>query len=107
MIDVIMGSAATLMGATGTYLISRMLKTNSNSKAQKNKTLKKLIPFLLPLPTIVANSVIVPFVLKFYGIDTPYILNFATVFAGEFISAGIVGNILYRALLPIKGKLFA
>ena len=106
MIDVILGSVATLIGAAGTYFMSRMLTVKSGSGSPKNKTLKKIIPFLLPLPTILANSLIVPFVLKFYGIDTPYILNFATVFAGEFISAGIVGNILYRALLPIKGKLF-
>ena len=52
-LDVVFGSLATLIGAIGGYLL------------RKNR-------WLVPIPAIVSNSVIVPFVLKYgYGIDLP------------------------------------
>ena len=49
--DVIFGSLATLLGAIGTYLL--------------RKVLIKGKPFLAPLPPILANTLIVPFVLSY------------------------------------------
>ena len=83
--DVIFGSIATLIGALG----ARMLRGLS----------KKLI-FLATLPTVVANAVIVPFVLKYaYEVDDliPYMM--LTVGIGEIVMAGCVGTALYFAMI--------
>lgn len=80
-VDIVFGTVATLIGAIGTRLIC------------------KLHPALSPLPPIIANTLIVPFVLKFgYGIDggIPYFM--ATVGAGEVISCGALGLILLYTL---------
>ncbi len=77
--DIIIGSLATLIGAFGTKLL----------KSSK---------YLAVLPPIAANTVIIPFLLHFvYGI-VPLWLSFITVFAGELISAGVLGIILYNSL---------
>ena len=52
-LDTVFGSLATLIGAVGTYLISK--KLNQNKTAQ----------YLAPVPPIVANTLIVPFVLAY------------------------------------------
>ena len=86
--DVIFGSLATLIGALGAYLL-RMLP-------------KKLI-FLATLPTILANAVIVPFVIIFaYGSSDAYGFLFLTVGLGELLSAGVLGMLLYRLLLRTR-----
>lgn len=78
--DVIFGTLATLIGVIG----ARLLK-------------KK--PFLAPLPTILANAIIIPFVLRFaYGVPDAIWFMFLTVGAGEVISAGILGILLYKVL---------
>lgn len=84
--DVIFGSLATLLGAFGTYYLG------------KNRYLAAVFP-------IAANSIIIPFVLKFaYGVSEGYWFIFGTVFAGELISCGILGIILSRSIE--KTKLF-
>lgn len=83
-LDVVFGSIATLIGAAGTYLL------------RKNK-------LLMLVPPIISNAVIVPFVLKFaYGAEDAYWFMFATVGAGEVISAGILGFLLYMGLKKAK-----
>ena len=78
--DVIFGSVATLIGAVGTYLLKR----------------KK---WLVPLPPILANMAIVPLILIFaYGVPDSYWFTLITVGAGEIISCGILGMILYFAI---------
>lgn len=78
--DIIFGSIATLLGALGTY-------------ALRNKT-----PWLAPLSPILANTIIVPFVLKYaYGI-IPLWFSFVTVGAGEIISCGVLGMMLLFAV---------
>lgn len=73
--DIIFGTLATLIGAIFTYLL------------RKSK-------WLAPIPPIVANTLIVPFVLYYaYGIS-PLWFSFVTVGAGEIISCGILGLIL-------------
>ena len=77
--DVIFGSLATLMGAMGTYALRR----------QK---------WLLPLPPIVANVIVVPPLLAYVYQIPGSIAYFAlTVGAGEIISCGILGMLLLFA----------
>ena len=86
--DIIFGSIATLIGAIGTYLLR-----------------KHPIPALLP--PIISNMVIVPLVLKFaYGLEDGLWFLILTVGAGEVISVGILGFILYKALKPHANKIF-
>lgn len=93
--DILFGSFATLIGAIGTYLL------------RKHK-------FLMTLPPVIANAVIVPFVLRYgYQITWMYegkdfaIPYFAlTVGIGELISVCILGSMLLKVLLPYKNILF-
>ena len=79
--DVVFGSLATLIGAVGT----RMLR-------DKN-------PVLAVIPPIIANMLIVPFVLRYaYGVPLPIPLMMGTVGIGEMISCGVLGLLLYKAL---------
>ena len=93
-LDIVIGPIATLTGAIGAYYIGVWYK----------KIKKKGILFLSPIPTILANTIAVPFViyicytapeqqsvamLGFYAI---------TVFIGEVLSAGILGMLLYFAM---------
>ena len=79
-LDVIFGSIATLIGAVFTY------------RLRDNK-------WLAPLPPIIANTVIVPFVLFYgYGVNLPIPLMMLTVGIGEVISCGVLGLILHTAL---------
>ena len=86
--DIIFGSLATLIGAAGSYLL------------RKNK-------WLTPVPPIVANTLIVPFVLRFgYGVNLPIPLMMLTVGIGEVISCGVLGMILLFALERYKNVIF-
>lgn len=79
--DIIFGSLATLIGALGT----RALR---NSK-----------PFLAPLPPILANALVVPFVLRYaYGVMLPIPFMMLTVGVGEVLSCGVFGLVLYYVL---------
>ncbi len=79
--DVIFGSIATLIGAALGYL----LRSNR---------------WLVPIPAILANAIIIPFVLKYgYGFDLPLIVMGLYVGAGEFISCFVFGEIFASALL--------
>lgn len=75
--DVVLGTVATLFGAIGTRAIGR-----------KNK-------YLAPVPTVLSNTLIIPFLLYYaYGFK-PLWLCFLTVFAGEAISCYVFGIPLY------------
>lgn len=85
--DVVFGSIATLVGAVGTYFV-----------AKKSKRV-----WLYPIPTVVANTVIVPFVLKYaYGFPDAFWFIILTVLAGELISAEFLGTLLGCALKKRK-----
>ena len=87
--DIIFGSLATLIGA----LVSRKLRFNK---------------YLVPAGPIAANTIIVPFVLRFgYGVNLPIPLMMLTVGIGEVISCGILGLIVLFALDKYKDTLFA
>ena len=87
--DIIFGSLATLIGAFFTWKL-------------RNRS-----PYLAPIPPILSNAIIVPFVLRFaYSIDLPIPLMMLTVGIGEVISCGVLGLILYYALRSKKDLIF-
>lgn len=87
-LDIVFGSLATLIGAFGTYALRKY-------------------QWAVPLPPIVANTMIVPFILayvyRFEG-SIPYFM--LTVGAGEVISCGILGMILLGVLNKYRNVLF-
>lgn len=89
LLDIVFGSIATLLGALGTY------------------ALRKKTKWAAPLPPILANTLIVPFVLayvyQFEG-SLPYFM--LTVGIGEIISCGVLGLLLYNTLQKYKKHLF-
>ena len=88
-VDILFGSIATLIGAIFTY------------------KLRNCSRFLSPIPPIAANSIIVPFVLRFgYGVNLPIPLMILTVGIGEVVSCAVMGLILQTALLKYKGIIF-
>lgn len=87
--DIIFGSLATLIGAFFTYQLR-----------DKNK-------FLAPLPPIAANTIVVPFVLRYgYGVALPIPFMMLTVGVGEVLSCGVLGMVLYFALRKYKNIVF-
>lgn len=87
--DMIFGSLATLIGAVFTW------KLRNKSK------------FLAPLPPILANTIIVPFVLHYgYQILLPIPFMMLTVGIGEVISCGVLGMIMYGALNRYRHAIF-
>ena len=94
-LDVIFGTLATLIGAVVSYFIGRAAKKIAWMK------------FLVPVPPILANAFIVPWVLRTaYGLADAYWYLFVTVGIGEIISCGVLGMVLMYALLPIRNVLF-
>ncbi len=83
--DVVFGSLATLIGALGT-------------RALRNKSV-----YLAPVPPIVSNMVIVPFVLRYaYGAEGSLPFFALTVGVGEFVCCGILGVFLAKTLKKYK-----
>ena len=88
LLDIIFGSVATLFGALGSYALRRHT-------------------WLVPIPPIVSNMIIVPFVLRYaYGATDAFPFMIATVGAGEIISCYLLGMILYGALKKVNHTLF-
>lgn len=88
LLDIIFGSVATLIGALGSYALRRHT-------------------WLVPIPPIVSNMIIVPFVLRFaYGATDAFPFMIATFGAGEIISCYLLGMILYGALKKVNHTLF-
>ena len=80
LLDIVIGSFATLIGAIGTYSIRKHKK-------------------LATLPPIIANALLVPFVIKYgYGAPLPIPVLMVTVGIGEILSCGVFGMIVMRAL---------
>ena len=85
--DVLFGSLATLLGAAGTRLLRRHR-------------------LLACLPPIFSNTVIVPLILILvYRVEQAYPLLLLTVGAGEVLSCGLLGQLLYGAVLRGKRRL--
>lgn len=79
--DIVFGSLATLIGAALGYLL-------------------RFNRWLVPLPTVIANALIIPWVLRYgYGIQVPILLQIAYVAAGEILGCYILGELLATVLL--------
>ena len=87
--DIIFGTLATLIGAIISYRLGSVSK------------------WLVCVPPILANAIIIPFVLKFaYGMSDliPYMM--LTVGIGEVLAVGVLGNLLMLALEPKSSFIF-
>ncbi len=86
--DIIFGSLATLIGAIGTRLLRK----------------KK---WLAPLPPIIANTLIVPFVLKYaYGSEDMLPILMGSIGLSELVVCGVLGMLLLFALNRYRHVLF-
>ncbi len=98
-IDIIFGSLATLIGALGTWAIGRWIRRKHPASHR--------MKFLLPVPPILANALIIPFILYYgYGITVPIPIQIATVGAGEILSCGVIGMIILFALDKAGMRIF-
>ena len=76
--DVVFGSVATLLGAIGTRLLKKQ-------------------PLLAWIPPVVSNAIIVPIILiKVYAVPDAWWFLVLTVGAGELISCGLLGLLLWK-----------
>lgn len=89
--DIVFGSLASLIGAFGAYLL-------------RNCKFK----WLIPLPTVLANMVIVPAVIIFSmgaeGSFASYPYFALTVGIGEIVTAGVLGTVLYYTMQKLFEK---
>lgn len=88
LVDMVFGSIATLLGAIGSYCLRRSR-------------------ILVLLPPIIANTLIVPFVLYYgYGVNLPIPFMMLTVGIGEVIAVAVLGRVLLNVLDRYKGVIF-
>ena len=86
--DIVFGSLATLIGALGSYLLRKW-------------------KYAVPVPPILANTIIIPFVLSYvYHLPEgiPYFM--LTVGIGEILSCGVLGMFLYNILCKHRNVIF-
>lgn len=87
-LDMVFGSLATLVAAFLSYKLRRF-------------------KFLVPIPPIVVNAIVVPWILRFaYGEALPIPVMMLSVGAGQLVAAGVLGMILLFALDMIKHIVF-
>lgn len=87
-LDIVFGTLATLIGAILSY------------KLRWNK-------FLVPIPPIVVNAIVIPFVLKYaYFEADPILWLILSVGAGQVMAAGVLGLVLLFALDKVKHIIF-
>ncbi|MCR5792670.1 MAG: QueT transporter family protein [Lachnospiraceae bacterium] len=87
-LDICFGTIATLIGAIGAYLLRKY-------------------KWLVPIPAILSNALIVPWVLQTaYGVPDSYIYLMATVGIGEIISAGVLGTLTLNLLNRHRSTIF-
>ena len=81
--DVVFGSVATLLGAVGTYLLRKK-------------------PLLAWIPPVLSNMAIIPIILiKVYAVPDAWWFLLLTIGAGEVLSCGVLGLLLWRSLKSI------
>ncbi len=88
-LDIVFGTLATLLGALGTRALRKW-------------------ELLAPLPPILSNTVIVPFVLRYayFTTDVAFPLLVLSVAAGEIVSVGVLGLLLLFTLKKYRTQLF-
>ena len=101
-IDMIFGTAATLIAALMTYPFARTIRKKNGP------VLKMKHALLIPIPTVLVNAIVIPFVLYFgYQVTSfanaekmlPVLLLLSlSVFLGEVISCYVIGPVFVIAL---------
>ena len=87
-LDVVFGSLATLIGALGSWML------------RKNK-------WAVCLPPILANTIVIPWVLRFaYGSEDMILYAMITVGIGEILAIGVLGNLLMGILYKYRQIMF-
>ncbi len=83
--DVVFGTLATLLGAIGTFLLRKYR-------------------FAAPIPPIISNTLIIPFVLTYaYQLPDGIPLLMLSVFLGEAICCGVLGILLQTVIIHTHG----
>ena len=86
--DIIFGSLATLIGAALGY------------RLRKNR-------WLVPVPTVISNTVIIPLVLYFgYGVNLPIPVIAIIIAIGEILGCVVLGELLATLLLRYEKQVF-
>ena len=86
--DIVFGSLATLIGAIGSWLLRR------------NR-------WLVSLPPILSNTLIIPWVLKFaYGSEELVWYMMITIGIGEILAIGVLGQLLISVLAKYRKMIF-
>ena len=109
LLDVIAGSLTTLVAALITYPIARTIRK------KHGPALKFKHALLIPIPTVICNAIVIPFVIYFgYGatefagattmVPVLLLLSFS-VFAGEMISCYVFGPLFVLALNRVNKAL--
>ena len=87
-LDVVFGSLATLIGAAGSWYL------------RKHK-------WCVCIPPIMANTIIIPWVLRYaYGSEDMILMAMVTVGIGEILAIGVLGNALLITLERYKNLVF-
>lgn len=87
-LDMVFGSLATLIAAIFSFKLRRY-------------------KYLIPIPPIVINALVIPWVLRFsYGEAQPIPLMMLSVGAGELVAVGVLGLVLLFALEKVKHIVF-
>jgi uncharacterized membrane protein len=87
-LDVVFGSLATLIGAAGSWYL------------RKHK-------WCVCIPPIMANTIIIPWVLRYaYGSEDMILMAMVTVGIGEILAIGVLGNTLLITLERYKNLVF-
>lgn len=88
LLDIIFGSLATLIGAALGY------------RLRKNR-------WLVPVPTVISNTVIIPLVLYFgYGVNLPIPVIAIIIAIGEILGCVVLGELLATLLLRYGKQVF-
>ena len=88
LMDIVFGSLATLIGAIGSWLLRR------------NR-------WLVSLPPILSNTLIIPWVLKFaYGSEDLVWYMMITIGIGEILAIGVLGQLLISVLAKNRKMIF-
>ncbi len=86
-LDILIGPIATLLGALGTYALRKYR-------------------WLAPIPPILSNALIIPFVLVYgYGMEQAIWFMMITVGVGEILSVGVLGTVFVRASEKVLKKM--
>lgn len=87
-LDIVLGSLTTLVAAIISY------------KLRDKK-------YLVPMPPVILNMIVVPFIIKYgYGVPMPIYLSALAVGAGQLVSCYGLGLILIQVIDKYKHKIF-